>query len=267
MTKITPKISILRFGAISQEILNLDNLDEFRQYLNTHNFRVADSPLTYRQVNSLDSNGILNDNRQNKASWRKFSLKELIYLSVIKELRQYGLIDKQLIKLKEAFFSKDYELQSDIALIGVFIKAKVMLIINDENNLGFYTIGKLKLYESRSKSYVNINLNEVINGLFKVLGKETIEYRDELDWMSDKISEFKPSDKEEEILKIIRNKDYKTITIKKNNKVFVIKGEATNTIGEEQLFDMIKNKDFADITILKRDGNFASIKVEDTFKI
>jgi hypothetical protein len=258
------------FGDIYDILMSLgvEKIKEFQKIIDKKRFRVSDTTLTYRQVNFLDSGGFLNDDRDDKADWRKFSLKELFYLSIIKELRGYGFVDKQLKNLKKAFFSLDYSFSTDLAMMAIFVKAKIIMTVNNKGRITFYTMPLFYLLEGKSKSFINLNLNEILMDIWERGGKSRIEYEDELGLLNSIISDFETSDKESEILKIIRNKNYKSINIKKKGKEeFIIKGENVKEMSKEELLDAIDNKDFADIEILKRDGSIAKIKVEETFKI
>ena len=82
--------------------------EEIRILINEKKYKVADTGLTYRQASYINKN-ILEDDRENKQGWRKFSLKEVIYLSLVQELRLFGLNDNQLINLKKSFFSNKYK--------------------------------------------------------------------------------------------------------------------------------------------------------------
>ena len=85
---------------ISEELqfkyLGLNDRLKLVETLNNKVFRVADSPLSYRQTNALAMDRLMPDNREKKEGWRKFSLKELIYISIVYELKKYGLKHVQL---------------------------------------------------------------------------------------------------------------------------------------------------------------------------
>lgn len=241
----------------------------FRKKINEKRFRVADTSLSYRQVNHLDYTDILNDNRKNKNGWRKFSLKELIFFSIIKELRKYGFRDEQLKTLKDAFFGNKNKKLSDFAIGIVFTKLKITLIIDNENELGFYDDFGLKIFIGKEyKSYININLNEIVMEIWEKIGKKKIEYQDFDDIMDEIIDDSNLNEKELEIMKIIRSKDYKSITVRKSETdKFIIKGETNDIVSENNLMKILKEKDFADISITKRNGRIVNIKIEETRKV
>jgi len=266
--KNKPDVMFL-FGSSYEHMLTQSDKvhDAVQEFINVKRYRVADTPLTYRQVNSLGSNELLHDERESTSDWRKFSFKELVYLTVIKELRKFGIIDEQLNNLKTAFFSEKEKFGSDLALMAVLGKTKIILVFDEDSKIAFYTIPEFNLFEKQSAAFININFNEVVIKVLVKIGKERIDYKDELGLIYD-LSKNNLNKKEEQILKLIRDKNYKTIIVRKNgDKSFIIKGEKAEIINEKELIKMIREKDFADISIIKRDGNIVNTKVEDNFKI
>ena len=88
-----------------------ERLDRYRQKsrsfdLNKKNFKVADIPLSYRQVNVLSAAKLLGADNQNKGRWRKFSFKELVYISLLVELKRFGFDHKQIRNLHDSFFKE-----------------------------------------------------------------------------------------------------------------------------------------------------------------
>ena len=65
------------------------------EYINEKRFKVSDIPLSYRQVNVLSSAKLLGTDPGNKGHWRKFSFKELVYISLLVELKKFGFDHKQ----------------------------------------------------------------------------------------------------------------------------------------------------------------------------
>lgn len=242
--------------------------------LNEKRFRVASTGLTYRQINSLGSNDLLDDQRKNNKNWRNFSFKELIYLSLTKELRKYGVIDKNLKKLKTIFFSKKFSFDIHNTLTCAMFGEQIIAVVDNGFNVCFYSAAQFLKFKGRTKSFISINLNEIFGEVLDRLGEYNIQYRTEYEKKAKQViidAEKKGiylSNKEKTILNLIRDDLYKTITVRKsNNQSFIIKGEKIKEINEEELIGLIKSKDFADITIIKRDGNISNVKVEDSFKI
>lgn len=162
-------------------LIKPEKLKEFRNILNEKKYRVANTDLTYRQINSLDGNEILQDNRKEKKGWRKFSYKELIFISIIKELRSYGFIDEQFENLRDLFFKKSEEYFSDLALIAAYSGTKTTLIASmADKGFTYELIGfEIKQSESR-KSYIIVNINRIIDELRKSTDEISIDMNEML---------------------------------------------------------------------------------------
>ena len=72
--------------------------------LNRKVFRVSHTKMTYRQVNALGNENLLDDKRRDVKEWRKFTFKELVYLLIVKELKGYGVKREKLRDLWSSFF-------------------------------------------------------------------------------------------------------------------------------------------------------------------
>lgn len=238
---------------------------EAKSFLNKKMFRVADTPLTYRQINFLDSEGLLKNNRETKNGWRVFSLKELVYLSIIKELRGFGFSNEKIICLKDMFFSGEGAIRTEDSLLSILKGKKNILVLKNENNPFIFNLPNYMVFCSKLKSHININLNEIFSEVLKLVKKKGIDYYDELYYITKKVNNNK---KEEEILNLIRSRNYKSITVSGNkNDEFLVKGESIQIVNENKLIEMIKEKKFADINVVKRNGSVVNIKIKEVFKI
>lgn len=272
------KINTIKTSGLFKDISGADEvlmqggdvIDGFIEVLNKKRFRVNNTSLSYRQINTLDNNSVIRDNRKRKKGWRAFSLKELIFFSIIKELRKYGIRDKQLTPLRDLLFSPDNAIRFDISLIKVFAGVKIFLTFDGDSNFYVYDIIGFKIDGGEAyKSFLNINLNGVVMSLMENLGIKTkIEYVDYFKMMSRTMKKVSPSPREQEIINIIQNKDYNNITIrKKDNEAYIVKGEKATKLEEKDLIEAIKNKNFTNIQIIKRDGNIVNAKIEDIYKV
>ncbi len=152
--------------------INPKKLKIFRDILNEKKYRVADTGLSYRKINSLGGNKILIDNRNDGRGWRKFSYKELLVISIIKELRLIGFIDEKLENLRDLFFKKTNENSSDFAIMLAHLGIKTTLIITFEDKGFIYDLVgfEIKKDEGR-KSYISVNINKIIEELRKTTGE------------------------------------------------------------------------------------------------
>ena len=243
------------------ENISADKIHSFR-LLNDKLFSVASTGLSHRKINALETNDIIRSGRKDNKKWRKFSYKERIFLLIITELRKYGLRDKQLKHLRDAFFKKANVLASDIVIAEVLEENKVVLLVDSDGSVSFHSLIHL---DENYTSFININLNAIVESLRKELGaKKKLNYITSADILTNLI----PSEKERKIMKIIRDKEYRTITItKKDKEPVIINAEMATILDEKAAFEMIKTKDYGEIHLVKRDRKIVSIKIEDTFKI
>lgn len=252
-----------------------ENINKIIGFLNKKRFRVGDTGLTYRQINTMGGNGLLDDNRDGESEWRMFSLKELVYLLVIKELRKYGSIDRNLKKLRGAFFSSKLSFESDMALIYIMYGEQMILVVDDDFSVSIYSSSEFLKSRGRSVSFISINLNEIYKVVWNKIGSDKLDYKTEYEKIVEKLISnaenvgTQLSDKEFRILEFIRNSAYKVITVRKNNNSdnLLVKCERVEEINEKELSDIIKNDKFVDVSIIKKDGNIVNVKVENTFKI
>jgi len=191
-----------------------DKFEEMRILINEKKYKVADTGLTYRQASYINKN-ILEDDRKNKQGWRKFSLKEVIYLSLVQELRLFGLNDNQLINLKKSFFSNKYIVVSDLAILLVLQGIKIHLIIDNNFGIGYFnTVNFNYLFEKDEKAYINLNFNEFVNDVWEKLGKKRVEYKNINDLLGDNIVETK----DKKMIDLVKQKGYKEFYYKTKTK-------------------------------------------------
>lgn len=244
--------------------------------INTPIHRVKDTGLTYRQINSLDESGMIISKREKGSGWRPFSLKDIVYLSVIDKCRKYGLNNDLLQELKADFYTNSVGGYSNdifadhaitVALLGSY---KISLIINERGNSWFADVYYQAYVDRLSPSYLCINFNELVTTVWeRVNGTKIVSSY--ADWMevSEKVNKL-ISPKEKLLLEIVRSQDYSEIKVSKREKNYVVYAEAhvdADSISEIELVDMIRTKDFGEITIKKRKGKPVRYTREDMFKI
>jgi hypothetical protein len=256
-------------------------------FINKKLFRVADTPLSYRQVNSLDNDQLLGEERKDSKGWREFSVKEMVYINIVDELKKYGVEHKKLNTLWSAFFAeptppKDrkstppkvnrYVGETSIGI--VFSQVEIILVFEPNGDVAFFDPGNYAAHDSLMNAlpnvYIKVHLNKVVNDVLGLLKKKPFP----ITWSSSeeyiKSSVLGVSDQEEKLLEIIRNKDYRSLKIRKSSgATFTINAERSNSedVSDSDLLKIIKERNFQDISIKKRDGKMVNFKQEDIFKI
>lgn len=255
------------------------------EFINKKEFKVSDTPLTYRQINSMDEDNLLSNDRENKKGWRKFSFKELVYIYIISELKKFGLKHEQLTQLWEAFFkeptppdiSKPADIQinkgiAEDALGCVFGQIEITLCVDSKGNIVFYDQARYAFLYQTSKPQVHINLNSIANSLLAKFGYIQIPVNDSLQKAVFNWNKIDMTKKEEKLLEVIRNEDYTTIEVKKKNgEAHILHAgkihEDESNVTVNDILKMVKEKDFQDISISKRNGKIVNYKIEETIKL
>ena len=263
--------------------LEADEKLKLSDFLNDKKFKVSDTPLSYRQANALGDDKLLSTDRKTKQGWRKFSFKELVYVLIVNELKKFGLKHEQLKSLWEAFFKEPVKQKINEIRIDKFIgecaigctlaQVEIKISIDSDGSIIFYDPFHSVLLDtlSGSKSLITIRLNDIVNTLLKQLGKNPIP----LTWTQSKLVFDTIPDisvKEQELLKIIRDKNFSVVKIKKKDgDIAVVYAETildtSKGLKQADLIKLINDKDYQDVSIIKRDGKIVNFKVEETIKL
>jgi DNA-binding transcriptional MerR regulator len=152
------------------EVLKL--VDSFNNQL----FSVKNCGLTYRALNHYQSNGVIDNIKNNEKSWRKFSAIELVWIKVIKELRKLGISLEKIRIIKDQIFDEgqfgtidkaqfiNNSFEVEIAL-SIHNKYDLYLIIFSDFTCSFHDSQStkhwvLKLYKEEAN--INIPLKTII---------------------------------------------------------------------------------------------------------
>lgn len=251
---------------------------KLEDFVNKKLFTVADTPLTYRQINSLDTDSLLTNDRKGEG-WRKFSFKELIYILIVNDLKGYGLKHSQLKPLWQVFFKEPTAIKpgephkgiGEVAIGCVFGQVEIRLSINKDGQIAFYDPTHYILFPPTDKTHIDIKLNDYVNGLLKKIGKPEIPVQWSVQKKIYELGQNSLTSKEKDVLDIIRNKEYTAIKIKKTNGEIALayaekaKNDSVAT-SEKDLLKLLNSRDFQDLTIVKRDGKIVNYKIEETIK-
>lgn len=269
---------------ILNEYLRLDEKLGIAEGINNVQYGVADAPLTYRQINELTKDDVLQDERDNERGWRKFSFTQLVFLEVVSELKGYRVRHEQLKELTQCFFKKPSRGTSEEHISKKVAEWSIgCALIGIEIVVAFYPDGKVAFYDPANysllhrgmmgvipPSYIHINLNEVINKIRRKMGAAPIPVTHSISEGYIKGAVLNVSSKEEKLLEIMRNTDYKTLRIKKKDGgTLVINAERSDgkDLSEAEFAKILKEKDFQTVTATTRDGKVVNLKVEETIKL
>lgn len=235
------------FGKWTEPELN--EIKDFQLKLRNKQFPVGKTSISYRNVNHWEEMGLLFDDENRKDGWRKFSIVELVWLHIIKELREYGMSLEAIKKVKEAitFPDKKHQFLLFEIYVSAFIYEKdAFLIVAKDGLSGFGIAEEIEMTQQLHpfpKSYITISINSMLEKV--KTGKETVMRKTFLAPMDTDVNKILHS-------VMFENAKEARITTKDNkiNKV-EIKKEHTNP---EQAFEMLRK--------LTKDGKRKRIALE-----
>jgi len=147
-----------------EELWHEMNRENLRRQVNEKQFTVKDGDVTYRVINHWTAQGLLDDGREDNCSdWRKFSLKDLLWLRVLRELRRFGL---PLEMLRAAYNSLNYiddkPSHNLEAAIGMCLKREpVFVVVFNDGHAELAAPDCLQFTDAVAgyQTYIRINLN------------------------------------------------------------------------------------------------------------
>lgn len=269
--------------AAEMNLLDADEKLNLFEFIKTPRYRVGDTSLTYRQAHLLSKDGVL-DAQEDEGKWRKFSFNELVYVLIVQELKQMGFSNKQFVSLHEVFF-KEKSTPADkkgifkptgyapmaigYALIGV----PLILKYTHDGHADFYDPSHFAVLGCAGKSFVYINLNEIINDFSEKIGKDIKLKTDTLfaTFVHSLLERDNVSDKERRLLEILRDEACEGIKVqKKADGTLVVhakKSAGTSGIDPIEFLRGVGNHDFQNIEIHRRNGEVVHLSMEDVEKL
>jgi DNA-binding transcriptional MerR regulator len=222
-----------------------------RTYLGNKKYKVSDTNETYRVINSWSDSGLLLGEDDRKNGWRKFSLTDMVWLQILKELRELGLGLDKLRDLKGSLFKEDRTLLFEFFIAQTIGKKDIVLIVTKNGDGSFIReteYHNFQIITPTPTTFIVVSLNKIVA---EVTGKPELKEKNES-------TPILINDREREIInKIAFENDLKEIVIKpKDGKINRVEFK-TEKINPEQVI--------AEITKALKDGKRKEliIKQED----
>lgn len=223
---------------------------EMKDVLNEKKYRLSDEEISSRVVNHWQKFELITDDRPEGKGWRKFSMSEIIWISIMVKLRNFGVeLDKikRVKKYLDLFNSP--ESQSKCPLLDFYIllalsaDMPVKLIVFDSGESLLATqqnIDLAKQFGSIVDDYIVIDINKLV---FKNLQKKN----NETDYIG-----YNKTNIEKEVFNSVYLNNVKSITIKTNkNEEFIMDKEFI--LDSKKEMEMLFNKlYYADATTSMR---------------
>ncbi len=222
--------------------------------------------LSYRQLNDWESKGVLPSKKRSKAGWRKFTPREVFVLMVCKEIRdKFGVPLEKLSFIKSVMLVSDANIAQDAVdlmnnfgmTIYLLTDLKETFIMDTDAEIeDLFRMGMFR--GSDEQGYLLIKINPLINKLLSFRGIGPIDTSDEVyDFMRKTKQQATANNRQEQkVLKLIREKKYKQVTIHLKD------GEIIRASTEEELSEKKRDKPDKELLAIIKDQEYQSISLK-----
>ena len=257
--------------------------NDYIEFVNTPQFTIQfakdiDKELTYRKINDWDSKGLISAYRKTKQTgWRKFSIVDVIVLSIIAELKNFGLTNtsiENIIHQIKTYPLGQKEKNGAIEFL-IYISALPM-----QHFICILPKNKVQIISKSMLDFKNNVLQEIAQGSCIMLPafKHTkkffqLLYSDSTDVKDPSLHgfiKFIDDARINLIINLISNKNYEEVVLTKSTKQQVVLKATSRQSGkfsEKDIVKIIKDKEYQNIRLSRVNGQILNFSREETFKI
>lgn len=249
-----------------QKQISSVNLKFFSSWFNEETHREKLDEFSYRVLNHWEKEGIISPKRKDGTGWRKFSLVELIWLHVIKELRSFDFSISSIENSRRSLFfsnsGKPDSLLFEYYLKLAYMRIPIILVVFSDGKAIPATYDQYcfsREMGSLKSNHLIIDINSIFSRILpNIILSPQHQYRD-----------YDFNQKEIELIYLIRSGRYKSIQAKLNNGEIKLiqKTEIINKgISSEEIAStvtrLLKEQDYQNITITQENGKVQIIHRE-----
>jgi DNA-binding transcriptional MerR regulator len=244
------------------EFLNSD-LNIIKEF-NEQKFTINEENISSRVLNHWYKRGIINDDRENKKSWKKFSVSELVWIRIVLKLRYFGLDLKRIKQVKEQihFFSKEKTI-SKCPLLDFYILVAmsstipIKFIVFESGQAEIvrqHDIDMANQLQLLCEDFISIDLNKLLDKMFT---KNYIR----ADYFN-----YSKTNIEKEIFNSLYLEEVKSFSIKitKGDEFLVKKDRITSS--KKEMESMLNKFNYAEGSTVKK-GKTKYYKIEEQKRI
>ena len=219
---------------------------------------LVNKSISSRMLNHWEELNLIDNNRENGKGWRKFSILDSVWMEIIVELRNFGFPNDKILNVKNHFLNTEGKHKIKSVNQNPFLqfyvanaiaqRKQIYISVFRDGQIEFITASELakNIKFDTIKNFISINLNELLERIYEQ--KFNVNSRIKL-----------LTEREAELLMMIRTQKYEEITIKMNNrkiKNFIVsKAENTN----QQIAEIISKKEYQNIQIIVRNKKIERI--------
>ena len=279
MPRLTPEVKSF-FGMSSLIQSGLRTTDpgveeKIDKLLNEPLFTLSDLGKKYRTINYLEQTGLIDDTRGQKGKgWRKLGLSEYIYISILLELRRYGLKSDHLKHFKSL-----YDEYFILAIFAVLAGHEITMIFKPNGFCALLDPTFLSIYEEEDERFMDITprrdageiqlkLSYFTSNALALINKPTpvIHYsyaKSASAAMTQELEQLKEYEKQllKEVEQLDHSKDEHLLVQRLKDRTLLIKrGERLPNDSElaSQLNSLV-DEGFCDLKVTKRDGKVVDL--------
>lgn len=255
--------------------------EKIDRFLNEPVFTMSDLGKKYRTINYLEKTNLIDDTRDQKGKgWRKLGLAEYIYITVLLELRKYGLKSSHLKHFKSL-----YDEHFTYAIFAVLAGHEVTMIFKPDGFCALLDPTFLSIYEEEEEYFttitpkrgageIQLKLSYFTSNALSLIGKPTpvIHYSFAKSQVaSGELEQLKEYEKK--LLADIKKLDHarnETLLIKRlKDESLLLKydGSLPSDNDFASKLSTLVDEDFCDLDFKKRDGKAVSLALARTEKL
>lgn len=230
------------------QYLRSKSTEPYRKFLRDKQYSSNDLGESYRVINHWADLGLLDDSRSDSNKWRKFSLVDIVWVFIVKELRKYGFPLEKIKELRYNLFKipfgtdwPEYDLEFHIFLTMIH-QSVVMLVFEDGGGVLLCEPDKPLseyLHQGKMNSHLLIDLNKIMGEVFPK--KDFRPHFPKMAYLSDQ--EF-------ELVNFIRFNTFDEVkVVMKDGRIDRFDGKKTKTL-ETDLLKLIEERQYQRIEVL-----------------
>jgi len=146
--------------------------ENLREILNKKRYKLSDENLSSRVLNHWHKKGILDDDRPDGKGWSMFSISEMMWISIIKTLRSFGMdmtsikrVGEYLKSYNSDKISSKYCILDFYIAYGQMFKEPVKLIVLSDGQSVLCTQNSLETFQESGHldfAYISIDINSIV---------------------------------------------------------------------------------------------------------
>mgnify|MGYP001235963418 CR=1 FL=1 len=234
---------------------NLNIIEQF----NIQKHTIGEENISSRVLNHWYEMGIITDDRENKKSWKKFSVSELVWIRIVLKLRSFGLDLKRIKQVKEQihlYSNKESFCKCPLLdfyiLVAISSSIPIKFIVFESGQAEIVRQQDIDIANQLAlikEDFISIDLNKLLNNMFT---KKTIRADYFYYTKPEKDTQHSKTDIEQEIFNSLYLEEVKSfsVNITKDGNFLVKKERFTDS--KKEMESMLNKLDYAEGSTVKK---------------